>query len=722
MVHIVHLSDFHFYNHSNWDNMKRCLLRVLKEKAELSPENETLLVITGDFHNFGKDYDEAKKFLDQLVKAMNLDITQDVFVVPGNHDKVYSDDEKIKASQTLAIKAVQSDFGELENKHTIEFLLDPFSSYDAFCKELKIYDENSAPSAVHIRTWNNKLNIIHLNTALVADGKIKENQLFDIKTLTSDEFVNSIPDEYPAIAIGHNDFYDLHDRIMVEATPVFKDKAVCAYLCGDKHRFLDQRIKKHISLGSRYGDKRIPNIVCGKCTTDEQDTYSDFGFYIHCWDENTGWVDLEKYIWDDAIEQNDFTVKTDRKAYKLISSKNDIDPTDLYRLDIIRKFTQLLKDLGDEDGMMKCLYSLFQKQITDNKLSIAELKILSIVLEEYNNMYNKYYIEKGVAETEGLDRILSDKNVIKMEKNTRTNPLIITYLQFIRADRKYFTNDLDGAIKDYQEAYNIIHAQYKNGKMKKIDKERCAYLLNSIAWTYKRKGDNKSALEWYGKLFDEFTDIDTYAFAWRYRRNYGVCLENKKEFVEAINQYEIVIKSIPNSNIHEYKIYLTYCSAMMKYWDSKTEKTSGQWIEKVRELYIHNDDYINDDRIIDICANLRLADDKHRVIDSTNLLPDYYNQLSKVLTYKMIIASDDSVINKLKEEVEKNLKILNKVNSSAIGQHFIKRDFYYALYEITQDTNKKEKYYQIAWNENEQLNGKGDAVEFQGMLERKKDC
>lgn len=72
MLHIVHLSDLHFYNHSNWNNMKECMIKTLHEKTELSSEGKTLLVITGDFHNYGKGYDEAKKYIGQQKNLFSI--------------------------------------------------------------------------------------------------------------------------------------------------------------------------------------------------------------------------------------------------------------------------------------------------------------------------------------------------------------------------------------------------------------------------------------------------------------------------------------------------------------------------------------------------------------------------------------------------------------------------------------------------------------------------
>lgn len=729
MLYIVHLSDFHFYDHSNWYNMKDALIKKLKEKEGLDNKGKTLLVITGDLHDFrDKNYDSAKQLIVEIKNTLNLEISEDVFVVPGNHDKVYSDDSMTKMNQFNAMEVTQNDWKKLENDNMIKMLLSPFSSYNDMCKELGIYKDENLPATVHVRTWRNKLNVFHLNTALVADGKVKKDQVIDIKTLTKLRSNNTIPSEYPSIAIGHNEFYDLDERIQLETMAVFDAKNVRAYLCGDKHKFKEKGITKHIALKNKFGSKTIPNIVCGRCTTDEDDNYSDFGFYIHCWNENTGKVDLEKYVWDDKHEQNDFTLIVDKNAYELSIQRLDIEPADMHRFKTIKSFEDNICALAKNDGMMKCLSKSFQDQITNNAITLSELEILNIIQDEYKKVYDQFYAYRRVDDTEGLDRILSSPYVMTMEKNEETPPLIITYLQFVRADRKYFTKDFDGAIQDYQAAYEKICAQYKSSVMPTIDKEKCAYLLNSIAWTHvrrSREGDIRIALEWYKQLFDEYKDIDTYTFSWRYRRNYGVCLEIVKEYMPAIEQYGKGIKNYSeakdNGDMHEYKLFLTYCSAMMKYWDTLTQKTSGEWLENTRETYKNRNEYLNDKTFVAIDAYLTLANEKYKKLDSKSALPDYYNQLSKMLTYKLMINSEKSISERDIDDIKKKLIILESIDANAIGQHYVKRDFNYALYELASDAKVKEDSYQNAWKENEIIGERGDAKEFRDMLLRKKD-
>ena len=168
----------------------------------------------------------------------------------------------------------------------------------------------------------------------------------------------------------------------------------------------------------------------------------------------------------------------------------------------------------------------------------------------------------------------------------------------------------------------------------------------------------------------------------------------------------------------EYKLYLTSCSAIMKYWDEKAGKTTGQWIKNTRKMFSEKEKYCTSDEFYTIEAYLDLALSEHRNKDNAIMTQNYCNQMSKMHTYKLILASTQSDRQKHIAEIEKNLKKLESVAPQALGWHFIKRDFYYAMYEVLRVN--KDIYFEKAWKENESLGGRGDAKAFGEMLSVKK--
>ena len=192
----------------------------------------------------------------------------------------------------------------------VEWRLESFIPYCEFTRELEIYEPGSEtlPAEVHVRNWRGKLNILHLNTALIADGTTKDNQLADTDAATSEKIWNNYFEaSIPTLAIGHNSFFDLKEAQQTELEAVFNRKNVSAYLCGDQHRSEKNRNKQMIRLQS--GHKKvpeIPNVVSMKGAADNSDLYSEFGFYWHDWNEETDEVKLYARIWKRDDEQSEF--------------------------------------------------------------------------------------------------------------------------------------------------------------------------------------------------------------------------------------------------------------------------------------------------------------------------------------------------------------------------------------------------------------------------------
>ena len=318
MVSILHISDLHIIEGAEWNNMRAALLEEAGERTHDLPDGEKLLIITGDFHNFSDSgYQKAAEFLQELFRAMAVNPAQDVFVVPGNHDVANSDamnaffgpGKEWKMRQKAAVSAIKSG-----DKDYMEWRLESFVPYCEFVRKIGIYpaDSETLPAEAHVRNWRGKLNILHLNTALAADGTAKDNQLADTDTATADgTWKPYFENEIPSLAIGHNSFFDIekenqqNQQNQLEA--LFYRKNVSAYLCGDQHRTETDRDKQMIRLKSGHRTTpEIPNVVCMKGAPDQSDQYSEFGFYWHAWDEETDEVKLEARIWKRDEDQAEF--------------------------------------------------------------------------------------------------------------------------------------------------------------------------------------------------------------------------------------------------------------------------------------------------------------------------------------------------------------------------------------------------------------------------------
>ena len=272
MVRWLHISDLHIAEHADWNNFKNELLQKCQEHGKID-----LVIVTGDFHNFSEhtDFHLSADFLRDLIKRLGLDIQQDLFIVPGNHDGVSNVQEK-----DIRIKAAKYDpFSNMAQ--WVVTLLAAFQGYENFVKALIPNYSEVHPARIHSRIWRGKINFIHCNTALGADGTEKTSQLLDINTLATTAYRTDIPN----IILAHNSFFDLHEKLQSRVKDTIRTHSVCAYFCGDRHMCdVDQ-----IPLGK----ETVPCVVSYKGAPDPKDSHSSFGVILGDWDSElarlTGW-------------------------------------------------------------------------------------------------------------------------------------------------------------------------------------------------------------------------------------------------------------------------------------------------------------------------------------------------------------------------------------------------------------------------------------------------
>ncbi len=332
MIYLLHISDLHLVTDPQWNNMKNAILFSVREKLRHISRGQKLLVITGDFHNFVENnYIQAEQFLPQLFEAMGIEPDKDVFVIPGNHDISIPDSEKGERSITL--QAINSDPKLLQTG--INKLLSYYGNYTEFVQKLNIYpaDCGKLPAHVHVRTWRNKLHLLHLNTTLIAGGGVKNGQMTDTLTATSDQIRNQLrSNNLPCIAIGHNSYFDLLHNQRIELSAMFLQENISAYLCGDRHQRNCEKEENRITLSNRISSVTIPNIVSYRSSSDENDTYSDFGMIWQLWDENTGRVNLEYMKWDPQdqaeLQPDGNDLYNFREPYQPISSASTTNRDD----------------------------------------------------------------------------------------------------------------------------------------------------------------------------------------------------------------------------------------------------------------------------------------------------------------------------------------------------------------------------------------------------------
>ena len=278
----LQLSDLHIFYSSEWDIM----LRSYEELSEVFKPN--FILVTGDFCHIikNKSYDAALRFLNKLSEIFKLS-KKDFFFVPGNHD---ARDFKHRYEIITTIKSkVETD----PNVYKKYQLLGAFKKYDKFVRNF--YGDSlenddpryKAPSEVYLKVWEDKVNILALNTALISNGEEKRREIIDLQALG--QIVSKIDKKKPTIVIAHHSPESLTNSHRTQLERFLSMINTRVYLCGDEHK-LGRSVTNKFDINSQ-----ILGIICGKSAVDIQDNYSDVCVIGYTWEGNNVNVDVFKW-------------------------------------------------------------------------------------------------------------------------------------------------------------------------------------------------------------------------------------------------------------------------------------------------------------------------------------------------------------------------------------------------------------------------------------------
>lgn len=172
------------------------------------------IAFTGDMHTYGRDYNEGKRFLTELAKHYNLNPSEDIFIVPGNHDvdpyrvstkgiSAVKLERGRRAAERNAKKATQvvsksfDDFAIDRLKHLRNAPSDVLNAdgshlshrFSEYCEAVESicgpapFSRDRDPFAyagAFCRKWKNRINLIHVNSALLSCSDTYRAQILDI--------------------------------------------------------------------------------------------------------------------------------------------------------------------------------------------------------------------------------------------------------------------------------------------------------------------------------------------------------------------------------------------------------------------------------------------------------------------------------------------------------------------------------------------------------------
>ena len=275
----LHLSDLHIRENADWNIFRQELVEHCKVNGPID-----LVIVTGDFHDF-KDKDDfslAESFLKELMEDLHLDISQDLFLIPGNHDGSYPIVEHKRGN----VAVLKGDPTSINKKEWIE-LLSQFEAYENFVLSLIPEYPFNHPAREHCRTWRGKINFIHCNSAVVSDGVDKKDQMLDIDSFSK----LCIDSELPSIILIHNHIDDINEEQRKRIIGAMRCSNIRAYFCGDRHiqevRQIDVRDRQNC---------QIPCVASYKSAPDISDKYSTNGVIIGTWNEEK--AKLKGWSWE----------------------------------------------------------------------------------------------------------------------------------------------------------------------------------------------------------------------------------------------------------------------------------------------------------------------------------------------------------------------------------------------------------------------------------------
>lgn len=380
----LHLSDLHIRDNADWNIYVKDLIKLCEDKGPID-----LVIVTGDFHNFNdkSDFSKSSQFLKELIEKLKLDISKDLFLVPGNHDGSFP----IAKFKEAFAEHIKSDCANINPEEWKELVLQ-FDAYEKFVHGLiKDYPEKH-PARVHCRIWRDSINFMHLNSAVVADGKSKDKQVVDIDVIASLE----LPKDIPTIMLVHNHFNDLHEEQQERLRGVMRNENICAYFCGDRHiQGVNQIMVKDIQ------NQQIPCVVSYKSSADAKDRYSSYGVIIGTWEtekaELKGWTwqpgegfHVDSKITEQTIEMGKVYIDD----FELESTKSLLQSCSIDELDTHQKEIQ---EETESPNNQEWEFRRYYHNMSDNQIDLFNRKYLNKIRKlhrgESNERLKEYVIE-----------------------------------------------------------------------------------------------------------------------------------------------------------------------------------------------------------------------------------------------------------------------------------------------------------------------------------------
>lgn len=402
----LHISDLHFGEMSAKQNYL--------EAAIGKREKPDFIVVTGDLHTYPKKpkwrnynlqavresstYKPANEFLCSLLDHWGL-TKDDIFIVPGNHDV----DVIAHYKELKALSIGTASLPRYENGEKSSFMINRvhlsqrFYQYTEFIRQF--FGENHVASqdsaGVFIRTWNNKINILHTNTALYSTANnANEQHALDTYAL-SKLSLNDTQKKLPTLCLGHHNFFRLEQYLQDDVKTALGELNVVAYLCGDKH------VANHDKIDIMPGGRTISVITCMASAIDRT-LWSEVGILEYSWDENLyNPAQVIELRWDS--HRNEFS------THPLSQINMDFGKGDSYSIYLRREIREQIENLNPDllprikDEIRDTVYEneSLQGKLHSEGEKRAQFPLAKLFFEKRNQSGKQFYLFEGRRSTRG---------------------------------------------------------------------------------------------------------------------------------------------------------------------------------------------------------------------------------------------------------------------------------------------------------------------------------
>ena len=248
----LHISDLHFNNAEENGNLDTIIDKLIETIIEEHIEAE-FLFITGDFrYATAKNIivDNIASQINKLMQAANIESSNNLFLVPGNHDI------DRKKNTSAYDKAIHTGYNSQSGQFSSELIPALNKRLDFFIELSNIVKPGNQSWCsnplfnTHSHLCMDECSFLFLNTAIASGSHNERGKLVTGYSCLAKSFneIKKCNSGKPIIALGHHGLECLFEDERKAYEQLFLRNNVGLYLCGDAHNLWFRKINNTIEI------------------------------------------------------------------------------------------------------------------------------------------------------------------------------------------------------------------------------------------------------------------------------------------------------------------------------------------------------------------------------------------------------------------------------------------------------------------------------------------